>query len=337
MKALLLLLITLPLHAHYDALGIGTAMTDLIITASDEFVERHAGKKGGSSVVTIAKVDEILAELDQDPVIIPGGSCANTLKGLARLGIPAAYHLRDGIDEYGIRYEENLKQNNLTVIKVEDQELPSGRLVCLVTPDKNRTFLSVPSAGAAFCPQDLQPSCFKDVKLVHLDGYSLRNKSLVEAAMKLAKANNATVSFDPGCFQLVREHKSEIFSLLEQYVDILFLNEQELKELSDLSATEACRALSHLVEVCVVLQGQNGCLVGSKNHVFHCPSRKVEVVDTTGAGDLFASGFLYGVLSGSDLHRAAYIGNYLGSTVIQHMGAEIPDEEWPQILAHIAP
>lgn len=337
MKFLALIITIFPLHvyAQYQALGVGTAMTDLIIPATDDFVERHAGKKGGSSVVTIAKVDEIIAEAHSEPIIVPGGSCANTLKGLARLGIPSAYHLRDGIDEYGRRYEQSLKDNNVAVIKVEDEFLPSGRLVCLVTPDKNRTFLSVPSAGAAFGPHDLQPDCFKNAKLVHLDGYSLRNESLVEESMKLAHANGAVVSFDPGCFQLVREHRNHILMLLRDYVNILFLNEFELQELVDLPIEDACRALSELVDICVVLQGENGCYVGTKNRVFHSPSRKVNVVDTTGAGDLFASGFLYGMLQGFSLEECAYLGNYLGSTVIQHTGAEIPDHCWPAIIAHI--
>ena len=269
------------------------------------------------------------------PTVKPGGSCANTIKGLGRLGLNVAYHLRDGIDEYGKMYETNLKENNVTVLKVEDELLPSGRLACLITPDKNRSFFSSPGAGNAFCPADLNSLYFKEAKLVHLDGYSLRNSGLVEEAMKLAKAHGARISFDPGCFQLIREHKELILRLLEEYIDIFFANEDEIQELLNMPPDEGCKTLSRLVPIAVVLQGNRGCLVGSNEKVLSVPVRTVSVVDTTGAGDLFASGFLYGLLQGYSLAKCAQIGNLLGSSVIQHVGAEIPASNWPSILEYI--
>lgn len=320
---------------EYDVLGIGTAMTDLIIPVSDDFVHKHAGRKGGSSVVPIHKIEEIIKESSQTPIVKPGGSCSNTLKGLGKLGVKAAYHLRDGIDYYGEQYKKNLIDNNVCVIKVDDEMLPSGRLACLITPDKNRTFLSAPSAGAAFCPADLNPDCFKKAKIIHLDGYSLRNRSLVEESMRLAKEHGAMISFDPGCFQLACEHKDLILHLMTEYVDIVFANEDEIKILFDTTSEDACRAMSKLVKVAVVLCGNKGCLVATKDTLINVPVRNVAVVDTTGAGDLFASGFLYGLLQGYSIERCAYIGNYLGSSVIQHIGAEIPPDQWEAILSHV--
>lgn len=232
-------------------------------------------------------------------------------------------------------YETNLKENNVTVLKVEDELLPSGRLACLITPDKNRSFFSSPGAGNAFCPADLNSLYFKEAKLVHLDGYSLRNSGLVEEAMKLAKAHGARISFDPGCFQLIREHKELILRLLEEYIDIFFANEDEIQELLNMPPDEGCKTLSRLVPIAVVLQGNRGCLVGSNEKVLSVPVRTVSVVDTTGAGDLFASGFLYGLLQGYSLAKCAQIGNLLGSSVIQHVGAEIPASNWPSILEYI--
>ncbi len=323
-------------NAEYDVLGVGTAMTDLIIHVSDEFLIKHGGQKGGSRVVPSHKIDEILKDAKTSPVIKPGGSCPNTLKGLAKLGLKAAYHLRDGTDEFGINYVKSLNDNNVSVIKVDDDLLPSGRLVCLITPDKNRTFCSSPGAGAAFCCADLEPECFKKAKLVHLDGYSLRNRSLVEETMKLAKEHKAMISFDPGCYQLCQEHKELILRLMKDYIDILFLNEDEVQALFNLPPEKAAIAISQYVPISVILMGNRGCLVGTKEKIFKTPVRNVPVVDTTGAGDLFASGFLYGLLQGYNLERCAYIGNYLGSSVIQHVGAEIPKELWNDILVHVA-
>lgn len=321
-------------NVEYEVLGVGTAITDFMIPVSDEFLMRHT-QKGGSSVVSIEKIEELIKESQANPIVKPGGSCPNTLKGLGRLGVRTAYHLRDGVDEYGIRFENNLRDNNVAVLKVNDTLLPSGRLVCLMTPDRNRSFLSFPGAGDAFCPADLEPLWFEKARIVHLDGYSLRNKSLVEESMRIAKEQGAMISFDPGCFQLAREYKELILFLLEEYVDIAFTNEDEMKELFDLPPEEACRAMSQLVGVSVLLRGDKGCLIGVEDALFTAPVRKVPVVDTTGAGDLFACGFLYGLLQGYDLKKCAYIGNYLGSSVIQHVGAEIPLECWDDIVAHL--
>lgn len=322
-------------YVEYDVLGVGTAMTDLIIQVSDAFLEKHEGQKGGSCVVPAHKIDEILKDAPSAPTIKPGGSCPNTLKSIAQLGLKTAYHLRDSTDELGVNYVQSLQENNVTVIKIDDNQLPSGRLVCLVTPDKNRTFCSSPGAGAAFGSDDLQPDCFKKAKLVHLDGYSLRNEGLVEETMKLAREHGAMISFDPGCFQLCREYREHILYLMEEYIDIMFANEDEVKELFALSPEQACVAMTELVPVAVVLAGNKGCIVGTKEKVFTLPVRTVPVVDTTGAGDSFASGFLYGFLKGCSMEQCAYIGNYLGSSVIQHVGAEIPRECWQDISTHL--
>jgi sugar/nucleoside kinase (ribokinase family) len=295
-------------RVEYDVLGVGTAMTDLIIQVSDEFLQKHGGQKGTSLVVPSEKIDEILRDAQFAPIVKPGGSGPNTLKSIGRLGLRTAYHLRDSTDEFGKNYVKNLTENNVAVIKVDDNLLPSGRLVCLITPDKNRSFCSSPGAGDAFSPADLQPKCFKDAKLVHLDGYSLRNESLVEETMKLAKEHGALISFDPGCYQLCREYRELILRLMDEYVDIMFANEDEAKELFNLPSEQACAAMTQLVPVSVVLLGRKGCLVGTKEKMFALPVRDVPVVDTTGAGDLFASGFLYGFLQGYSMERCAYIG-----------------------------
>lgn len=316
----------------YDVLGVGTAITDLLVPVSDEFLQKHAIEKGGSCVVAHTKIDQILLEAGIKPVVKPGGSCANMLKGLARLGQKPCFHLRDGIDEYGILYEKSLNEHNVAVKKVADSILPSGKLVCLMTPDKNRTFTVSPGAGSAFCSKDLDAHLFKQAKVVHLEGYSLRNGSLVEDAMKLAKEGGAYISFDPGCFQLVREHRQKLFQLMEEYIDLLFINEDELRELYPLSAIDACKEIGKLVPVTCVLLGSKGCLVGVKGTVYEVGVQNVAVVDTTGAGDLFSCGFLYGLLKGYDIEHAAKIGNLLGSTVVQTVGAEIPAERWQQLI-----
>ncbi len=329
--ALLLSFQLIASNAKYDVLGVGTAITDMLIPVSDAFLEKHNLPKGGSRVVQMEQIDELLQEAKGEAKIMPGGSSANMLKGLSKLGLKTAFHFRDGVDGYGIQYENSLKEYSVEPLKIDDLNLPSGLVICFITPDKNRSFVAAPGAGSSFSEQDLNHDHLKSAKIVHIEGYLLRNKDVARRAMQLAKENGALVSFDPGNFSLVAEHRELILELLENYVDIVFMNEDEMRTLFALPVIDGCKKLSTLVSTTVVLMGEKGCLIGSQEEVIASPAKKVTPVDTTGAGDLFTSGFLYGMLKGYDLLVCAEIGNYLGSEVIQQIGAEIPKERWQEL------
>ncbi len=325
---LLLSLELFPSNAKYDVLGIGTAITDILIPVDDAFLEKHNFPKGGSRVVPMEQLDALIIEAEEEAKIMPGGSTANMLKGLAKLGVKTAFHTRDGIDPYGKQYENSLRENNVLPLKIDDPNLASGRVICFITPDKNRTFVAAPGAADAFSAADLNSSYMKEAKIVHVEGYTLRNNNLTRSSMQLAKEHGALISFDPGNYSLVEQHKEQIVDLLTNYIDIVFMNEDEIKTLYALPAEEGCKLLSKIVPVTVILLGDRGCLIGFKEKVLAVPARRVTPKDTTGAGDLFTSGFLYGMLQGYELVECAKIGNYLGSEVVQEVGAEISSERW---------
>ncbi len=318
-------------QAKYDVLGIGTAITDLVIPVSDHFLQTYVGEKGGATEVSVEKIDHIITMSQQTPTVKPGGSCANSLKGLGTLGMRTAFHFRVGDDSYGHLFQQSLKQHHVEPQVIIDPLDASGKLACLVTADHQRTFCVYTGASGNFCSSDLDPHLFTQATIVHIEGYALRNANLVERAMQLAKERGATISFDLGCFQLVREHNQRIKNLISSYVDILFGNEEEMTALWDLPLEATRLELHKIAPLAIILMGKNGCYITRAQHDCSVPSYPVPAIDTTGAGDFFISGFLYGYLQKWPIEKCAQAGNLLGSKVVQYYGASIPDEAWDEM------
>lgn len=319
-----------------EVLGIGAPIVDLILHVDDDFLQEHApGYKGGGYRPGWEKFSKIL-ELasDNSPTIATGGSCSNTIKGLASLGVSTALFGKLGNDKMGDFFLEKIVPLGIESLHISCQT-PTAQVMCLVTPDKNRTFVVFPGAGDEISPNDLTDQLFEGIRHLHVDGYMLYNGQIVEEAMKRAKANGATVSFDLATFNVVNAYKDHILHLLDNYVDLLFANQDEATALIGLTDEEACEELLALCDTVVILAGADGCIAGSKEGILRQGTAKVDVVDTTGAGDLFASGFIYGYLKGMPLCKCARLGNLLGSTVVTVNGAEIPKHLWEKIENHL--
>ena len=172
----------------------------------------------------------------------------------------------------------------------------------------------------------LLPDYFKKIQLVHLEAYTFR-RYLTERSVELAKSAQSIVSIDLSSFEIVREFKERMLKLLPD-ITIVFANEKETRELTGLEPLEGCLKLQEMCSMAVVLRGEKGCLVGHKGKIIHSPAFSTHVIDSTGAGDLFASGFLYGILKGHSLEKCAQLGNRLGSAVVEVTGAELPPEKW---------
>ncbi|MFQ5729094.1 MAG: carbohydrate kinase family protein, partial [Waddliaceae bacterium] len=178
---------------------------------------------------------------------------------------------------------------------------------------------------------DLDPAHFKNVNIVHIEGYSLQNEKVTEKAMRLAKESGALVSLDLGSFEIVNQYKSTILGLLEKYVDLVFTNKDETLALTGFPPEKGCEQIKNLCEIAVVMIGKEGSWVGWGDETHRCPTFQVEAIDTTGAGDLFASGFLHALLEGKPAEECAKWGAITASTVVQVIGTEIPPEKWKQI------
>lgn len=319
-------------HSH-RVLGIGHACMDLLIPVKEEFLAHVPGKKGGSQPIKFELLSHLLSLSDEKPHLATGGSCANTIKGLAGLGEKCAFLSHVGNDPLGEHFIQYMKKLGITGFFSKSIQ-PTAQVLCLITPDGQRTMRFCAGCSEEMSDDLLHPDYFK-VKLMHIDAYTMRNGNLVENVMKMAKEANVTVSIDLSSFEIIHQFHDSLKKLLLQYVDIVFANEDETKALTGLDPFEGCLKLQGICPIAVVLIGENGCLVGHKGEVFHSPGFPANVVDSTGAGDLFASGFLYGYLQGYPLTKCAEIGNRLGSAIVEVQGAELPLEKWEMIRSFL--
>ena len=315
----------------YEVLGIGAPNLDHILKVSSDFLKTLPGPKEGMQYINYEDVWELIQSTHKVEISVAGGSACNTLKGLAHLGRHCALIGSIGSDPVAKIIKKNLQDNYVNPLLIETQT-PTGHVVCLVGPDGRRTFRTYVGAGRDLSAKDLEARHFHNIRLVHIEGYSLHNgPDLVETAMRMAKTAGARVSFDLSSFEIVERHKPAIKNLLHNYVDVLFANEHEIRALTGRKSDEAVRQLSHPGKVVVALMGQQGCWVSGNSEVHCYPAYPKEPVDTTGAGDLFASGFLHGYLSEKPLETCAHYGAVLGAAVVLEHGAEIPLSRWEAI------
>lgn len=319
----------------YDVLGVGSPFVDHIIEVQEEFLAEIPGAKGGMVAVDYETLSAIIKKSAVEPVLLVGGSGANTIRGLAHFGHQCALVGKIGRDVAGKKFLERLSALKITSCLLPTMT-PTAQVVCLVTPDGERTMRSFLGAGQEMGSGDLRPEIFAGISLVHIEGYTLLNGDLTERAMQFAKEAGAKVSFDLGSFEVVERHKQKIVNLLARYVDIVFANREEVRSLTQLEPQQGCGALTDLCETAVVLIGKEGCWAGRGTRKVHCPAYNVLAVDTTGAGDFFASGFLHGYLEKDELEECARYGSLTGAAVVQVKGVEITHDGWEAIKQEIA-
>lgn len=318
-------------NIKHSVLGVGAPILDYLIHVSEEYLIAIGGKKGGMEVVDYETMLSIIENSGHIPKEVAGGSSTNTIKGLARLGHACAVTGKIGQDFRGEKVLKSLAALNIAT-HYRYSATPTAHVASLITPDGMRTMRSFLGACSEMCGEDLQPKIFEGAGLVHIEGYTLLCRQLTKTAMVLAKEAGALVSFDLGSFEVINTFKLEITDLLSNYVNIVFANEDEIHALFEQPPHQGCAMLSSLCELAVVMLGKKGCLVGYRGNVKAYPAYPVVAIDTTGAGDLFASGFLHGYLQGKPLEECAHYGALTGAAVVQVIGAEIPDELWPLSL-----
>jgi len=320
--------------AKYEVLGIGSPIIDHIIRVDEDYVQSLEGGKGGMVLINHQTMNAILNKFHGEAAMTIGGSAANTIKGLTQLGKNCAFLGKIGLDPSGHDFSKAIDEFHITPL-LTTSATPTAHALCLVTPDGERTMRTYLGAGAEMHPEDLTPSQFLGVKLVHLEGYNLVKGMLVEESMRMAKEAGALISIDLASYEMVKMYRERLLDLLEDYVDIVIANADEAWALTGLPPEESCHALQKICTTAVVLFGEGGCWVGQDNLVIHGPPFPINPIDTTGAGDLFTSGFLHGYLEGKPLKECARMGNLLGSAVVSVLGTEIPPVLWTKIKQHI--
>ncbi len=319
-------------------LGVGSPILDILVNVDDAFLSSIKAPKGGMELTDSVSIEKILDSLKGKTLLAPGGSSANTIFGLAQLGLPTAFLGKTGNDSQAALYKGSYEKmgGDLSRFKL-NANVSTGRCLSMITPDSERTMRTDLGAAATLVPEDVGDADFKGITHVHAEGYLLFNEKLTRSILEHAKKNSCTVSLDLSSFGVVNACKNILSELLEKYVDIVFANEDEAKAFCGNDDPEkALDALSCLCSTVAVKLGKNGALLRSFGKTARVQAEIVKAVDTTGAGDLWQAGFLYGFLNGRTLSDCGKLGSILGAEVVQVVGAAIPESRWQEIRKRIA-
>lgn len=318
--------------------GIGSALVDILVHENDAFLKKTCVPKGGMTLVDNEYIEQTLSATNSSPHIVPGGSACNTTIGIARLGGAARFVGKCGKDDLGNFFETELKKNNVEPALFK-ADRPTGRVLSVITPDAQRSMLTFLGASAETHPHELGPNLFKNAAIVHIEGYLLFNKDLMLSALTAAKNAGAAVSLDLASFTVVRESKKFLDVIIPEFVDILIANEDEAFAYSDsTNERDALKALSENTEIAVLKVGHRGSFVFYAGKVItNAPCGNGSAVDTTGAGDLWASGFLYGLVHNFSLEKSGLLGSACGHEVCQVVGASIPEAGWKRVKKSFEP
>ncbi len=319
--------------------GVGNALVDILATLPDDrFLADHGLERGTMSLVDEQRVERLIAETENLPrTCVSGGSAANTAHGLAGLGVPCAYVGKVGDDATGALFRSDLERSGIES-RLFTGRIPTGRAMAFISPDGERTFATYLGAAVTLSPEELSPALFAGARIVHIEGYLVQDHALLRRAVSLARQSGAQVSLDLASHNVVRENHAFLQELVSsRMVDILFANEQEATAFTGEEDPE--RALGVLARTCpvaVVKCGKDGSLASRNGETVMVPARPAPCRDTTGAGDLYAAGFLYGVLRDMPLARCAEIGTLLASCVICRVGAKLVAADWDYIRKELA-
>jgi len=312
--------------------GVGSALVDMLAREEDAFLEKLGVEKGGMNLVGSDYIEELVAQIENPPSIVPGGSACNTAIGVGMLGGRARFVGKLGEDQLGTLFRDDLQKNHVEpILFVSD--LPTGRVLSVITPDAQRSMFTYLGAASELKPQEVTPACFEQAAVVHVEGYLLFNRDLMIATIKAAKAAGARVSLDLASFNVVEESRDLLDQIIADYIDILIANEDEAEAYTGYRDEEkALAALAENVEMAVLKIGPRGSLVacGEEKTIIEplvCPN----AVDSTGAGDLWAAGFLYGIVQGLSIEKSGELASACGSEVCQVVGANIPEDGWERI------
>jgi len=310
----------------YALCAIGNALVDIIVSSDEAFLHANGITKGAMTLIDDATAATLYAHAGSAVEMVSGGSAANTLAGFASLGGTSAFMGKVGRDQFGEVFTHDLRAQNIHFISQSSPDLPTGRCLIFVTPDAQRSMNTCLGAAGEIYESDIEADIIRNSAITYLEGY-LFDKPLTQAgfykAAQLAHDAQRKLALTLSDVFCVSRHRQAFLDLVSGEVDILLANENELLSLyetTDLkTAIESVRAHT---DIAAITRGPKGAVIISGNQTYEIPAHPVEtVIDTTGAGDLFAAGFLYGISHGKTLSESGRIGTIAAGEVISHYGA----------------
>ncbi|BEG99900.1 adenosine kinase [Bacteroides sedimenti] len=318
-------------------IGLGNALVDVLATLNNDDILHEMGlPKGSMQLIDETKLQQINTRFSQMSThLATGGSAGNAILGLASLGAGTGFIGKVGNDDLGRFYRDNLIQNNIDE-KLLVCDLPSGIASTFISPDGERTFGTFLGAASTLKADDLTIDMFVGYTYLFIEGYLVQDHEMILHAIKLAKKAGLQICLDLASYNVVESDLQFITLLVDQYVDIVFANEEEAKSFTGKEPKEALNVIASMCSIAIVKIGSKGSYIKKGTEEVHAKAISVnKVVDTTGAGDYFAAGFLYGLTCGYSLEKCANIGSVLSGNVIQVIGTTMPKHQWDEIKLNI--
>jgi len=292
--------------------------------------------KGGMQLINTERSQEINDAVSNfSKIMATGGSASNTINGITRLGMNGGFVGKIGKDDIGLFFT-NDSVNNGVKPHLLTSETPSGRCTVLVSPDTERTLCTYLGAACELEASDLNVEMFQGYDIFHIEGYLVQNHDLIRTAVSLAKQAGLKVSVDLASYNVVEDNLDFLQEIIHKYVDIVFANEEEARAFTGKEPEEALNEISEHCQIAIVKVGKDGSYIKSGDTKLQIQSRKSNCIDTTGAGDLYASGFLFGLANNYSLEVCGRIGSLISGNVVEVIGAKMSDEVWEVIHSEIA-
>lgn len=320
---------------NIDLAGVGSPIMDLVAQVPDSFLANISGEKGGMVLVDDAEMGRIVALLGTPPAVTTGGSAANATFNAARLGLRTTFVGKVGNDVMARTYLERFGKAGVDTSRFKRGSVANARCLALVTPDAQRTMRTCLGAAMTLTPDEISEADFRGVKHAHIEGYLVFNQDLCEAVLNAARAAGCTISLDLSSFEVVNATRSWMFSQFGKGIDVVFANEDEIRALypGTTDGYEALtRRLAALGVIAAVKLGRDGSWIAEGDDIHRiAPVVLSDVVDTNGAGDAWAAGFLYGYVRELPLAQCGAIASILGAETVRHLGPLIPDAAWDAV------
>ena len=316
-----------------NILGMGNALVDILTQIPDDSIlEKLQLTKGGMfhvDAATSLKIGEYLKQYGCE--MAAGGSTANTMSGAAKLGITTGYIGKVGRDERGRFFEQAMTETGVKPMMLTT-DTPTGCAEAIITKDGERTFATYLGAALELSADDIRPELFDGWDVFYVEGYLISNRELLNKALPMAKAKGMKIALDLASFNVIRENREYMLQLTKDYLDIVFANKEEANAFTLLDdPVEALHQMASLCEIAIVKVGSKGAYVQQGDQVVKIDPMPAKVIDTTGAGDLWAAGFMAGLVEGRSLEQCGMMGTTLASNIIEVVGAKMDEKRWQKI------
>ncbi len=313
-------------------LGMGNALVDVLTRLKkDKILDEFSLPKGSMQLVDKEFSNRLLAgTLGLEKYQSSGGSAANTIHGLANLGIQTGFVGKIGKDNLGRFFEQDMRNNGIHPVLFHDLE-ETGRSIALISSDTERTMATFLGAAVDLSPDDITSDIFEGYDYFHVEGYLVQNKKLIQKALRIAKSHDLIISMDMSSYNIVSENLNFLKKIIRNYVNIVFANEVEAEAFTGKEPKDALVKMSKYCDITIVKMGKKGSMIKKGDEQFTTSIFEVESIDSTGAGDLYSSGFLYGLCNDLSLEKCGRLGALLGAAITKVIGAKLHPDQWTEI------